>query len=402
MTRFIGADVIPLQYCGVSDTDLSWVSTNELMMYALANIADEKDEGGYVVRHVRNASDFGRTPDGKKEAPGKIPLMAAYPCLWPYGKGGIECDRPVNVRFGEHTRWALQYHDHRFRMHHSFPFVAFGVLQKWQALGAARVQMRRQDFESDSVALATLKVADLKQAEVEEERKLPVSNSKVKALRKHVYAASGCVIGSDNSRAGYRGQIWGTILLMGSPSLWITVNPANLHDPIVQVFAGEEIDMDSFLNSAGPSADRRALNVAKDPYAAAKYFNFIIHTMLASLFGITVTKDRVHSRIGILGRISGYFGVVEAQGWGTLHLHMLIWLANAPNADEMHELLQQVQFREKIVAYIRQNVRSHIDNLTEESIRMSPREAQLAYSRPPNPDSMTWEEDMKDMEYRVA
>src|SRR5262245_55954163 len=103
--RSTDAEVIPLQYCGVSDTDLSHVSTNELMMYALANTAAKQDEGGYVVRHVRNASDFGRTPDRKKEAPGKNPLMGAYPCLWPYGEGGVECDRPVNVRFGEHIRW---------------------------------------------------------------------------------------------------------------------------------------------------------------------------------------------------------------------------------------------------------------------------------------------------------
>jgi hypothetical protein len=228
--------------------------------------------------------------------------------------------------------------------------------------------MRRQDFESDSSVLATLKVADLKQAAIEEERRLPISNSKVKALRKHVYAASGRVIGSDNSRAGYRGQIWGTSLLLGSPSLWITINPADLHDPIVQVFAGEKIDMDNFVSLAGPDSDKRAQNVARDPYAAAKYFNFIIHAMLDTIFGITVTKERVYSKMGVLGHLSAYFGVVEAQGRGTLHLHMLIWLANAPNADEMHELLQQAEFREKIVTYIRHNVRSHIDDLTEESI----------------------------------
>jgi hypothetical protein len=46
----------------------------------------------------------------------------------------------------------------------------------------------------------------------------------------------------------------------------------DVHDPIVQVFAGEEIDMDHFISTAGPDAKRRAFNVANDPYAASTSF----------------------------------------------------------------------------------------------------------------------------------
>ena len=38
--------------------------------------------------------------------------------------------------------------------------------------------------------------------------------------------------------------------------------------------------------------------------------------------------------MGIFGYVGGYFGVVEAQGRGSLHVHMLLWLKYAPNADE--------------------------------------------------------------------
>ena len=48
--------------------------------------------------------------------------------------------------------------------------------------------------------------------------------------------------------------------------------------------------------------------------------------------------------MGIFGYVSGYFGMVEAQGRGSLHVHMLLWLKHAPNADEMLDLLTQVQF----------------------------------------------------------
>ena len=49
--------------------------------------------------------------------------------------------------------------------------------------------------------------------------------------------------------------------------------------------------------------------------------------------------------MGILGYVTAYFGTVESQGWGTLHLHLLIWLKHAPTSDEISELLKSEEFR---------------------------------------------------------
>ena len=56
---------------------------------------------------------------------------------------------------------------------------------------SAHIQMRRKDFQCDAVAIASLTLADLKQAEKEELSHVMISNPQVKALRKHVFAASG-------------------------------------------------------------------------------------------------------------------------------------------------------------------------------------------------------------------
>ncbi|KAF8123280.1 hypothetical protein EV363DRAFT_1180385, partial [Boletus edulis] len=140
---------------------------------------------------------------------------------------------------------------------------------------------------------------------------MPISNPRVKALRKHLFTSGGRVRGSDNMRASYRGQIWGTCLRLCGPSLWITINPCDIHDPILQVFAGEQIDMDKFNAALGPDYAKRASNVAKDPYAAGKYFFFSIDAIMQHLFGVNTTKDHVHTQIGLLGHVSAYFGVVE-------------------------------------------------------------------------------------------
>lgn len=112
-----------------------------------------------------------------------------------------------------------------------------------------------------------------------------------------------------------------------------------MHNPIAQVLAGEEIDLDSFHALLGPSKERRARNIAMDPYAAAKFFHFVIQTTLETLFGITVTSYQVHSSEGIFGWVTVYFGVVESQARATLHLHMLLWLLNALSMEQMHALL---------------------------------------------------------------
>lgn len=234
--------------------------------------------------------------------------------------------------------------------------------------------MNRQDFECDVLALNSLTVADLKEAENEEAAQMPISNPRVKLLRKHVFASSGHVKGSDKSRASYCGQIWGTCLRLRGPSIWMTINPCDIHDPILQVLVGEEINMDKFDTMLGPNSNCRTSNVACDPYAAAKYFFFIIDIILSSLFGINATKDQVHSHGGLLGFLNAYFGVVEAQGRGSLHMHMLLWLQDTPNTEEMHDLLQSEDFRNRVHEYIKVNICAHVEGLDQESIKTMPRE----------------------------
>lgn len=57
---FTDGYVIPLQFLGVSDTDLDQLSLDERMKYALANMNNKDLEGEYIVRHSLNPmSDFG-------------------------------------------------------------------------------------------------------------------------------------------------------------------------------------------------------------------------------------------------------------------------------------------------------------------------------------------------------
>jgi len=160
--------------------------------------------------------------------------------------------------------------------------------------------------------------------------------------------------------------------------------------------------MDNFNALLGPDNNRRAENIASNPYGAAEYFHFIINTILQTLFDISKQGSRTDSEMGVLGHLTGYFGVVEAQGRGSLHVHMLLWLANSPDVEEMHGKLQEESFREQIRMYIKANVRAHLDDLGADDIKSMPRSSELAYSRPPDPRQPDWAEKTHQLEQQLV
>ncbi|KAG9093512.1 hypothetical protein FS749_014256 [Ceratobasidium sp. UAMH 11750] len=400
-------DVVPLQYLGVMDNDMTKTSTRDIMASGLLNLQGHGDEGAYAVRHGGLVNTFGQPPAG---APPPDPNRhnyweKAFPLLYPYGVGGIEHDRPVPLSFIEHVRWSLQYFDRRFRLHHTFMFVAYGIYQRRQVLSSARIQMRRRDFGSIAQTLSTITPQDLQAAAEEEERGRPPSNQSITVLKRYINATSSRVMGSDAARYQLRSQIWSTSVALNPPTLWMTINPDDLHDPIAQIFAGEEIDMDNFAQVAGPDKNQRSRNIARDPFAAAKFFNFLVTTILEELLGIRTTRDRVYSKGGVLGKIKAYFGVVECQGRGTLHLHMLAWLEGAPAPDRLRELLRTEDFKSRVVAYIRANVRAfHPQLATDAHLRLIPPDPEVGYSRFPDPSTpeSSFHQALDDLETKVV
>ncbi len=222
----------------------------------------------------------------------------------------------------------------------------FGIRQWWEALSSAHLQIHQKDIEADMHNLTALRPEDFQKASAEEKANIPILNKIIQRLYKHLRATSGQILGTDDSHAAIRSKIWSTTIKYSPPSLWITINPTDIHDPVAQVFIGENIDMDNFDACLGPSAVKRAQNIADDPYAATKFFYFIIHLILHTLFGVEVIGTKVESHLGLLGKVMSYIGVFEAQNRGSLHLHMLLWLQDMPPADEMKRLLKSHDFCE--------------------------------------------------------
>lgn len=243
----------------------------------------------------------------------------------------------------------------------------------------------------------------MKRAAEEEERGELITNSAIALLKKRAYATWKPVTGSDSGRLSMRTDIHATCMHFGQPNLWATINPDDLNDPIAQILAGEEIDMNQFDRLKGPSKDRRGSNVAKDPYAAAKFFDFIVKLVLETLVGVKVSARRVEVKKGVYGRVRAYYGTVECQGRGALHLHILIWLEGSYTTEQIKELLKTEEFRNKVADYIKHNVRAHHPDIrSSEDLQDIPKDTEIAYSRPPNPDAEDYWTQIEDMIQKVT
>ncbi|KAK7679205.1 hypothetical protein QCA50_017783 [Cerrena zonata] len=339
----------------------------------------EGREGMYAAQHSRDpVRDF---PPVERELDNY--WEKAFPILYPYGTGGIAAKRPVKLSLLEQTRWALQQHDHRFRTYQSFVFVACNQQQRRDALSSCRVLIKRRDFAKLSSKFANLTVADLEKAADEESKGIQISNPNARALLEATFGTASRVIAADSIRSQYRKELQAGSIYFGPPSVWVTVNPDDLHDPIAQVLVGEEIDLDQFSKTVGPTKQERAKNIARD--------------------GAKVSNKRFESSKGIFGILEGYYGTVECQGRGSLHIHMLLFLKGAPSWEEMRELLKTEDFRAKVKTFIAANFKAHYPELkNKEAIDAIPSNTEVAYDRPPHPDSEDYWVKVHDLEVQVV
>ncbi|KAJ7584278.1 hypothetical protein C8J56DRAFT_892964 [Mycena floridula] len=392
-----GPVVIPIYAHSVVNVGADSVKDTDLMMHALANTVDSGSEASreYTIRYgsafineyAQMIEPSGLRTDGGPSNPNH--LLGCFPWLFPYRKGGFETARRIEVPYGKHARWALQYHDKRFRRDLHFIFQVFGVLQKRKICSSAKLQMERSSFAKHQHALLSLTPKHFVKASQEEAAGKPFSNPTMRILRQQVSAIRARVEGTNEAQQAMRAKIWGTTMVCGPPSLWMTWNPSDTQDPVAQFLCGADIDLDNFVERTGPSVSERAVNVAGDPYAAAKYFRVVVTAIIECLAGIDVTgrRGKVKIRTGIFGKAKACIGAVEAQGRGTLHLHILMWLLNAPTALQMECALKDPAFRARVVAFIAANIRAMVRDLGEKETLSLKRKMEVSNARPVPPST---------------
>lgn len=261
----------------------------------------------------------------------------AYPTLFPYGVGGFEDrDRPVALSMKHHVKHLLNLGDVRFQEHYSFMFTAFNVLQRRAVLLHTSLKIKRESYRKVSAELATVSADAIlrvcqKLEETSANRTFDDEERRVLKLMREVNFVSRNVPASASARVAMRDEIRSLILRLGLPSFFITINPADIYNPLVRALAGSDIDIDDLLPDQVTDPVKQSILIAKNPVVAAKFFNLMIKAFVKCILGY---DDKKISQ-GLFGVVSGFYGCVEAQGRGSLHCHMLIWVEGGLNSDEI-------------------------------------------------------------------
>ncbi|CAF1429317.1 unnamed protein product, partial [Rotaria sordida] len=229
-----------------------------------------------------------------------------YPTLFYYGREAPEDQsRPVKVNLREHIRYLLSYNDRRFETNHSFIFVVFNLLQRRDACFHAQLIATKPYFRVSVDDIQSLKSKDIEMVldNISKKTYSSESSSTLNKLLYHIKTIGGRVMVLAYSHTALHTRIHALIYNQGLPSIFLTLNPADIHSPVTLYFAGVKLDVDNIQMEQLMDNYKRAEIIASHPVATAKYF----HLLLSNILDTMIVG-------GVLGPIKAYFGTVESQG----------------------------------------------------------------------------------------
>ncbi|XP_044718819.1 PIF1-like helicase domain-containing protein [Hirsutella rhossiliensis] len=151
-------------------------------------------------------------------------------------------------------------------------------------------------------------------------------------------------------RLSMRHKILALIVRYGVPAIWFTINPNDITNPVkLRLAAYRTRDPEAaeeFLRSLDMSFKRVRLSVS-DPMSSAMFF----HREMTLFFEHYVNAGGE----SVFGRIGHYYGAVETNERGSLHVHGLLWLhGNAHLSSMLSDAHgeEQAAYRERIIRYV--------------------------------------------------
>ncbi|KAG1850152.1 hypothetical protein F4604DRAFT_1502605, partial [Suillus subluteus] len=164
-------------------------------------------------------------------------------------------------------------------------FVVFNILQQRTSLLHTSLKVKRTSFATVSDSFASVSSSavrtvaervgkgDFSTAYTPEEEKVHWLLNEVNGVTSHIP-------GSGSARAMMWNQIRGLMFDKGLPNFYITINPADVYNPIMKFLAGSEIDVDDMLPNEVPEFWGQSILIARNPTVAAKFFNLYMKSFL--------------------------------------------------------------------------------------------------------------------------
>ena len=298
-----------------------------------------------------------------------------FPTLFPFGEGGpcragedaedTNEGAAANLEGESAARWlvlsrtmtleawaraVLRRHGGRFATHHIFAFLVFNINVRSRNRRVSMLSVSRKDFPEVERIARSLSMERLHKARAELEATRQTTDKDVNRLLRSLSLYGARQPMSRESRRTMRRKIKSLIIRYGAPAIWFTLNPNDITNPVKLRLAAHRYqdpeEAEAFLASLDLAYKRTKLAIS-DPLSSAVFF----HREISLFFEhyVKVGEDSV------FGRISQYFGAVETNERGALHIHGLLWLQGNLNLSSILEDVQEqgrAQYRERIIQYV--------------------------------------------------
>jgi hypothetical protein len=302
----------------------------------------------------------------------------SFPWLFPFGCGGAEDDtRPTKLTVEQWAQHLLNLEDPRFREDPAFIYVVYSMLKTRARTGMTRILYKKIWGKKDVAVINAPTLDDFKEALEHLDKKKPNTvgprSPQVQRcidLLRRIKLVGSHVRGTVFDRLACRDKMMGMITELGLPSLFITLNPSDIHNPVLSFWRrcqdGQPFDLDELLPADFPSSDKRKGYVAQDPVSAALYFDSVIKSFLSAFLGYDYPKGQLCGETIFTGKdstgLKGFFGVVETQGRGSLHLHILVWLHGFPSPNELIDKLSAASVNDDLL----KRITDYLENIIQQ------------------------------------
>jgi hypothetical protein len=243
-------------------------------------------------------------------------------------------------------------------------YLLYDVIQLRNSCLGHSLLIKRSQWTSVTGDLNGLDADRLRKAAEELASNQVPADPTIRRLLKNITAIGVQVPGSYFQKLQMRAELRGLLVREGMPAFWLTINPSDLQNPLVLALAGIQCPIDP-TNEV--SSTIRCATATSDPVAVARFFHY---TCKAVLDGLLSTKP---TEIGILGDVSNYFGVVESNGRGMLHLHTLVWIRGNLGFSKLRDrILANSHFADRMITFLESVIKHSLHPCPQETDSIMP------------------------------
>jgi hypothetical protein len=347
--------------------------------FAPGGSAQGKWTGSAGVRTENTSEPYIAVSRGENFADSKDAWLfaKAFPTLFPYGGGGprqaeenmsgmtegdtidVSLEGEATARSAVSSRnlgletWArivLQRHGGRFASHRVFTFLVFNMLVRFRNHRVSMMSVTKKEFPEVERVVQSLSVHRLEKARDELQASGKTSDADVNQLLRSLSLYGFRQPMSRELRLAMRRKIKSFIIREGIPAIWFTLNPNDITNPVKLRLAAyrtrDPEEAEAFLTSLDLAYKRMRLAIS-DPLSSALFF----HREISMFF-------KYYVKVGepsVFGRVNQYFGAVETNERGALHLHGLLWFQGNIGLSSLwkdFETEHSPSYRERVLQYV--------------------------------------------------